>query len=191
MHSDETPDAYLNRVQEYVDALATIGEPVKDEDLVMLVVLGLREEYNGLKTTITARQSLTAFSKLHALLSDHDYMLGKTHAPALSITPSFAANYVVGSTKHDRTSSSSTFKVGCSVKCSWIPNTGGNCHVTPNLASMDTLEAYYGDDALHVGNNKGAHVFPISVHTIVTKWIFVPLRVSFLATSLPSWISLS
>ncbi|GJR44018.1 nucleotide-binding alpha-beta plait domain-containing protein [Tanacetum coccineum] len=97
MHGDETPDAYLNRAQEYADALAAIGEPVKDKDLVMLAVSGLREEYNGLKTTITARQSPTAFSELHALLSDHDYMLGKTRAPAPSITSSFAANYAVGS----------------------------------------------------------------------------------------------
>nr|GEU35571.1 hypothetical protein [Tanacetum cinerariifolium] len=81
MLGDETPDAYLNRAQEYVDAFAAIGELVKDKDLVMLVVSGLREEYNGLKTTIIARQSLTAFSELHALLSDHDYMLEKTHTP--------------------------------------------------------------------------------------------------------------
>ncbi|GJS73988.1 nucleotide-binding alpha-beta plait domain-containing protein [Tanacetum coccineum] len=97
MHGDETISAYLNHAQEYADALATIGERVKDKDLVMLVVSGLHEEYNDLKTTITARQSLTAFSELHALLSDHDYMLGKTRAPAPSITSSFAANYVVGS----------------------------------------------------------------------------------------------
>nr|GEV57586.1 integrase, catalytic core [Tanacetum cinerariifolium] len=97
MHSDKTPDAYLNRAQKYADALAAIDEPVKDKDLVMLAVLGLREEYNGLKTTITARQSPTAFSELHALLSDHDYMLGKTRAPAPSITLSFAANYALGS----------------------------------------------------------------------------------------------
>ncbi|GKA32284.1 putative ribonuclease H-like domain-containing protein [Tanacetum coccineum] len=61
MHGDETPDAYLNRAQEYADALATIGEPVKDKDLVMLVISGLRKEYNGLKTTITVRQKSTAF----------------------------------------------------------------------------------------------------------------------------------
>ncbi|GJW25124.1 putative RNA-directed DNA polymerase [Tanacetum coccineum] len=87
MHGDETPDAYLNRAQEYADALATIGEPVKDKDLVMLVVSGLREEYNGLKTTITARQSPTAFSELHALLSDHDYMLEKTRTPIAPYGP--------------------------------------------------------------------------------------------------------
>ncbi|GKC15752.1 nucleotide-binding alpha-beta plait domain-containing protein [Tanacetum coccineum] len=97
MHGDKTPDAYLNRPQEYADALAAISEPVKDKDLVMLVVSGLREEYNGLKTTITFRQSPTAFSELHALLSDHDYMLGKTRAPTPFITSSFAANYAMGS----------------------------------------------------------------------------------------------
>ncbi|GKB66239.1 ribonuclease H-like domain-containing protein [Tanacetum coccineum] len=87
MHGDETLDAYLNCAQEYADALAAIGEPVKDKDLVMLVVSGLREEYNGLKTTINARQSLTAFSELHALLSDHDYMLGKTRTPIAPYGP--------------------------------------------------------------------------------------------------------
>nr|GEW83223.1 hypothetical protein [Tanacetum cinerariifolium] len=97
MHGDETPDAYLNRAQEYADALTAIGEPIKDKDLVMLVVSSLRKEYNGLKATITARQSPTAFSELHALLSDHDYMLGKTRAPTPSITLSFSANYAVGS----------------------------------------------------------------------------------------------
>nr|GEV59068.1 UDP-glycosyltransferase superfamily protein [Tanacetum cinerariifolium] len=97
MHGDKTPDAYLNLAQEYADALAAIGEPVKDKDLVMLAVSGLPEEYNGLKTTITIRQNPTAFSELHALLSDHDYMLGKTRVPAPSITSSFAANYAVGS----------------------------------------------------------------------------------------------
>nr|GEU43666.1 pleiotropic drug resistance protein 1-like [Tanacetum cinerariifolium] len=99
MHGDETLDAYayLNRAQEYADALTAIGEPVKDKELVMLAVSGLREEYYGLKTAITARESPTAFSELHALLSHHDYMLGNTRAPVPSITSSFAANYAVSS----------------------------------------------------------------------------------------------
>ncbi|GJY92328.1 retrovirus-related pol polyprotein from transposon TNT 1-94 [Tanacetum coccineum] len=136
MHGDETPDAYLNRAQEYADVLAAIGEPVKDKDLVMLAVSGLREEYNSLKTAITARQSPTAFSELHALLSDHDYMFGKTRAPAPYITSSFAANYA-----HS--------------------DTGANSHVTPDLEAMDNSEAYYGDDALHVGNGKGLPILHI------------------------------
>nr|GEX78944.1 retrotransposon protein, putative, Ty1-copia subclass [Tanacetum cinerariifolium] len=33
-----------------------------------------------------------------------------------------------------------------------VLDTGANSHVTPNLEAMDNSEAYYGDDALHVGN---------------------------------------
>ncbi|GJV05450.1 putative RNA-directed DNA polymerase [Tanacetum coccineum] len=270
MHGDETPDAYLNRAQEYADALAAIGEPVKDKDLVMLAVsvLGLHEEYNGLKTTITARQSPTAFSELHALLSDHDYMLGKTRAPAPSITSSFAANYAVGSPsmpearqaqlseltaqlsalgfqvspitpsgpqafygarsnnnnnnrsnnnnrgnrnnsrgnnnrgrgngrQFDWASTQNTIYGTCNrcgighipsqcpnrdpstirtrpsanfantraqssnASANWHSDTGTNSHVTPDLAAMDTSEAYYGDDALHVGNGKGLPILHI------------------------------
>ncbi|GKB08335.1 probable plastidic glucose transporter 3 [Tanacetum coccineum] len=61
MHGDKTPNAYLNRAQEYADALATIGEPVKDKDRFMLAVSGLRKEYNGLKTTITAWRFKTSW----------------------------------------------------------------------------------------------------------------------------------
>ena len=274
MYGDETPDAYLNRAQEYADALVAIGEPVKDKDLVMLVVSGLREEYNGLKSTITARQSPTAFSELHSLLSDHDYMLGKTRAPAPSITPSFTANYAVGSSsipeprqaqlselaaqlsalgfqvspiapsgpqafygarssnnnnnrsnnnnrgnnnnsnrnnsrgnnnnrgrgngrQFDWASNQNTVYGTCNrcgighipsqcpnrdpstirnrpsanfansraqsstASANWHSDTGTNSHVTPDLAAMDNPEAYYGDDALHVGNGKGLPILHI------------------------------
>ncbi|GJT60023.1 hypothetical protein Tco_1003556 [Tanacetum coccineum] len=35
----------------------------------------------------------------------------------------------------------------------WHSDTGANSHVTPDLEAMDNSEAYYGDDALHVGND--------------------------------------
>ncbi|GJU88848.1 putative RNA-directed DNA polymerase [Tanacetum coccineum] len=209
MHGDETPDAYLNRAQEYSDALAIIGEPVKDKDLVMLDVLGLREEYNGLKTTITARQSPTAFSELHALLSDHDYMLGKTCAPAPSITLSFAANYAVGSPSMTEPRQAQLSELAAQLSALGfqvspiIPSgpqafygarsnnnnnnrsnnnnrgnfnnsrgnnnqgrdNGTNSYVTPDLAAMDTSEAYYGDDAFHVGNGKSSNGQPSPVST--------------------------
>ncbi|GJV98675.1 nucleotide-binding alpha-beta plait domain-containing protein [Tanacetum coccineum] len=191
MHGDETLDAYLNRAQEYADALAAIGEPVKDKNLVMLAV-----------------------SELHALLSDHDYMLGKTRAPAPSITSSFAANYAVGSpsipeARQAQLSELTTqlsalgFQVspitpsgpqalyGTCNRCgichipSQCPNrdpstirtrlsanfantraqsyydTGANSHMTLDLEAMDNSEAYYGDDALHVGNGKGLPILHI------------------------------
>ena len=65
----------------------------------MLAVSGIREEYNGLKTTIIARQSPTAFSELHALLSDHDYMRGKNRT---SIAPSGPQAFYSARTSNDK-----------------------------------------------------------------------------------------
>ncbi|GJY01867.1 putative RNA-directed DNA polymerase [Tanacetum coccineum] len=161
-------------------------------------VSGLREEYNGLKTTITAHQSPTAFRELHALLSDHDYMLGKTRAPAASITSSFAANYVVGSPSMPEARQAQLSELTAQLSAlgfqvcgiGHIPSqclnrdpstirtqpfanfantraqssnasanwhSGANSHVTPDLEAMDNLKAYYGDDALHVGNGIDFH----------------------------------
>ncbi|PWA91135.1 hypothetical protein CTI12_AA094000 [Artemisia annua] len=88
MEPDETSSAYLLRARQYADALANIGEPFKEKDLVMLVVTGLREEYDGFKSQIVGRQFPAAFSDLHALLSDHDYMLRK---PPSASVQAFAA----------------------------------------------------------------------------------------------------
>ncbi|KAJ0778354.1 hypothetical protein HanLR1_Chr02g0070801 [Helianthus annuus] len=77
MKGDETSSAYLTRAREYVSALANIGEPMKEKDIVMLVISGLRDEYNGLKSNLLGRQYPTAFSELPGLLADHDYMIQK------------------------------------------------------------------------------------------------------------------
>lgn len=55
----------------------------------MLVIYGLREEYNGLKSTLLAHQAPTSFQELHGLLADHDFMVKKnppTVAPAQAFT---------------------------------------------------------------------------------------------------------
>ena len=88
MEPDETSSAYLIRARQYADALANIGEPLKEKDLVMLVVTGLRDEYDGFKSQIVGRQFPTAFNDLHALLADHEYMIKKPQAAA---TQAFAA----------------------------------------------------------------------------------------------------
>ncbi|GJZ64305.1 putative RNA-directed DNA polymerase [Tanacetum coccineum] len=199
IHGNETPDAYLNRTQEYADALAAIGEPVKDKDIVMLVVSGLREEYNGLKTTITARQSPTAFSELLALLSDHDYMLEKTRTPIAPYGPqayygarpsnnnmsnnnnrgnrnNSRGNYNRGHDNGRQFDWASTQNTVCGtcIRC----DTGANSHVTPDLEAMDNSEAYYGDDALHVGNGKGLPILHIG-----SSKVYLPQKTSCPHTS--------
>ncbi|KAD6119808.1 hypothetical protein E3N88_11079 [Mikania micrantha] len=90
MKADETTSAYLTRTQEYATALANIKEPMKDKDIVMVVVARLRDEYNSLKSTILSRQHPTVFTELHGLLADHDYMIRKS-LPSVPTTQAFMA----------------------------------------------------------------------------------------------------
>ncbi|MFS7950533.1 putative RNA-directed DNA polymerase [Helianthus anomalus] len=53
----------------------------------MLVVTGLREEYDGFKSQIVGRSSPTPFSDLFTLLADHEYMIKKPDpSPAQAFT---------------------------------------------------------------------------------------------------------
>ncbi|KAL7586426.1 hypothetical protein Lser_V15G37783 [Lactuca serriola] len=56
MQPEESISTYLSRAKEYeyAEALANIGEPIKEKDLVIFVVSGLRDEYNGLKSNLIA-----------------------------------------------------------------------------------------------------------------------------------------
>lgn len=116
MYGDESTEHYLNRAQEYVDAIAAIGEPIKDKDLVMLTIAGLRDEYNSLKSTINARQFATSFSGLQGLLSDHDFMLGKTRASGPTTT------HVVNTTNIGQHSPSGLSSTGASTSITSMPS---------------------------------------------------------------------
>ncbi|KAJ0727195.1 putative RNA-directed DNA polymerase [Helianthus annuus] len=87
MKGDEKAVDYLTRAQEYATALANIGEPQKDKDVVMLTIAGLREEYNSLKGNLLARNPPVQFNELYGLLTDHDYMITKNQEPQPSLIP--------------------------------------------------------------------------------------------------------
>ncbi|XP_076926670.1 uncharacterized protein LOC143589939 [Bidens hawaiensis] len=98
MKPEETFIAYLTRAQEYSDALANIGEPMKEKDIVMLVISGLREEYNYLKPTLITRHPPVVFLELHGLHADHEYMTKKTDPePTVLAVQAFTATSSRGS----------------------------------------------------------------------------------------------
>jgi len=86
MQSDETSATYITRAQEYNDALANIGAAMPEKDVVMLIISGLREEYNILKPTLVARHPPVTLLELPGLLADHEYMTKKADPiiPAVS-----------------------------------------------------------------------------------------------------------
>lgn len=258
MKGDETSSAYLARAQEYVTALANIEQPMSEKDIVMLVVAGLRDEYNGVKQSLLARQFTAVFSELSGLLADHEFLIRK---PVPDVTPvqAFTAATAAGSSLQTDTvqalqqlvsrlgfqlqpgsnisstpasqafytnrsgpsnssrgrgrggrgnnfnrnrsgggnrnpgqfswASNQNTVYGTCNRCgighvpsqcpnrdpttfrtrqptayyadsrsqastSWLPDTGSNNHVAPDMTSFDSVESYYRDDSLHVGNGQ-------------------------------------
>lgn len=54
---------------------------------------------------------------------------------------------------------------------SWLPDTGSNSHVAPDLSGFDTSEPYHDEDNLHVGNGKGLPILHIG-----SKHIYSPRK---------------
>ena len=63
-----TMEDYLNQFKTISDQLALASAPVDDEDLVLLVLNGLPDEYNAFKTTIRARSDPISMEDLSSLL---------------------------------------------------------------------------------------------------------------------------
>ncbi|GJV11543.1 ribonuclease H-like domain-containing protein [Tanacetum coccineum] len=81
---------------------------------------------------------------------------GIGHIPlqCLNRDPSTLRTWPSANFTNTRTQSSNT-------SANWYSDTRANSHMTPNLEAMDNSKAYYGDDALHVGNDKGLPILHI------------------------------
>jgi hypothetical protein len=59
---------YFTKVKNLVDALASIGAPVDDEDLMAVTLNGLGNDYNQFRTSITIQETFFDFQDLITLL---------------------------------------------------------------------------------------------------------------------------
>jgi hypothetical protein len=68
---------YSTKVKNLADALAFIGAPVDDEDLVAVTLNGLRKDYSKFHTSIADRETFPNFQDLITLLiSEEMRMVG-------------------------------------------------------------------------------------------------------------------
>jgi hypothetical protein len=59
---------YSIKVKNLADALASIGAPVDDEDLVAVTLNGLEKDYSQFRTSITVQKTFPNFQDLITLL---------------------------------------------------------------------------------------------------------------------------
>ncbi|KAI3669008.1 hypothetical protein L6452_40227 [Arctium lappa] len=133
MKGDETSSAYLARAQEYATALANIGQLMSEKDIVMLVVAGLRDEYNGVKQSLLARQFTAVFSELPGLLADHEFLIRK---PVPDVTPvqAFTAATAAGSSLQTDT---------VQALQQLVSRLGFQLQPVSNISSTPTSQAFY------------------------------------------------
>ncbi|XP_015966444.1 uncharacterized protein LOC107490185 [Arachis duranensis] len=68
---------YVLLIKGTIDALASVGESVKESDHVNAILHGLSEEYSSVYTSVLARSESITVAELEALLLAHKSMLAK------------------------------------------------------------------------------------------------------------------
>jgi len=63
---------YSTKVKNLADALASIGTPVDDEDLVVVTLNGLGKDYSQFRTSIAVRETFPNFQDLITLLINEE-----------------------------------------------------------------------------------------------------------------------
>ena len=67
---------YSLKVKGLADALASIGSPVEDDDLVSVILNGLSKEYDQFRTSIRTRENFPNFQDLISLLITEEMNVG-------------------------------------------------------------------------------------------------------------------
>lgn len=88
-------DVYLQEIRDLVDQLALACSPICDEDLILLVLNGLPEEYNAFKTAIRAKSEILTMDELCALLCSEAIHVEHYHKSGSSsdLTVAFTATH--------------------------------------------------------------------------------------------------
>lgn len=91
-------DGYLTQIKSIVNQLALAASPVDAEDLVLLILNGLPDEYNAFKTSIKTKVGLISIEELFSLLNSDSIHVKSSSKQAHTLEIPFA--YHVSRTSH-------------------------------------------------------------------------------------------
>ena len=105
----DSMENYLSKINALVSQLALVSSFIDDEDLVLLTLNGLPNEYDAFKTTIRARAESISMEELTALLLSESVHI-ESKLQTLSSEPTMAFSAVRGSFNSNHRGHSSTFR---------------------------------------------------------------------------------
>jgi hypothetical protein len=95
---------YSTKVKNLVDALASIGAPVDDENLVAVTLNELRKDYNQFRTSIVVRKTFPNFQDVITLLISEEMRIIGTSSNGGSQESAFYSNTNRGKGRGGKTS---------------------------------------------------------------------------------------
>jgi hypothetical protein len=95
---------YSTKVKNLADALASIGAPVDDEDLVAVTLNGLGKDYSQFRTSIAVRETFPNFQDLITLLISEEMRVVGTSSNGGSQESAFYSNFNRGRARGAKTS---------------------------------------------------------------------------------------
>jgi hypothetical protein len=95
---------YSTKVKNLVDALASIGAPVDDEDLVPVTLNGLGKDYSQFRTLIVVQETFLDFQDLITLLISEEMRVVGTSSNGGSQESAFYSNSNRGRSRGAKTS---------------------------------------------------------------------------------------
>jgi hypothetical protein len=95
---------YSTKVKNLADALASIGAPVDDEDLVVVTLNGLGKYYSQFRTSIAVRETFPNFQDLITLLISEEMRIVGISSNAGSQESAFYSNTNRGRARGGKTS---------------------------------------------------------------------------------------
>ncbi len=95
---------YSTKVKNLADALASIGAPVDDEDLVVVTLNGLGKDYSQFRTSIAVRETFPNFQDLITLLISEEMRIVGTSSNGGSQESFFYSNTNRGRGRGGKTS---------------------------------------------------------------------------------------
>jgi hypothetical protein len=83
---------YSTKVKNLANALASIGAPIDDEDLVVVTLNGLGKDYSQFRTSITVQKTFPNFQDLITLLINEEMRVVGTSSNGGSQKNTFYSN---------------------------------------------------------------------------------------------------
>lgn len=79
----QTVSKYIQRIKHISDSLASVSNPIDDEDLILYTLNGLSSEFGPFKTSIRTRSSPILIEELHVLLLCEELSIASTQSASI------------------------------------------------------------------------------------------------------------